>query len=48
MGRNKKYFTEEEKIIAHREKQKRYHKKNKEKLNAQRMERYYKSKTESE
>ena len=46
MGRNKKYFTEEDKIIAHREKQKRYYEKNKDKLNAQRMERYYKTKTE--
>jgi hypothetical protein len=47
MGRRKLNRTKEELAEDNRQRQKRYYEKNKVKLNAQRMERYYKSKAES-
>jgi uncharacterized CHY-type Zn-finger protein len=44
MGRSKKYHTEEELVIANREKCKRYYNKNKEHLNKKRMEKYWENK----
>ena len=44
MGRNKKYHTEEERQQAKRDRWNRWYEKNKEKLNAQRMEKYYEQK----
>jgi hypothetical protein len=41
MGRNKKYYTEEEKLLAKRERWLRWYEKNKESLNKKRMDRYY-------
>jgi hypothetical protein len=44
MGRKKKYHTEEEKKAANNATWKRWYEKNKEKLNAHRMEIYYEQK----
>jgi hypothetical protein len=44
MGRNKKYITEEEKVLAQREYVRRYYNKNKEKLDGKAKENYYKRK----
>lgn len=44
MGRNKKYNTEEEKIQAQREWNKKYYEKNKLRINDQKMEEYYETK----
>jgi hypothetical protein len=41
MGRAKKYTTEEEKINALKERQKRYYEKNKEKICKRNLESYY-------
>lgn len=41
MGRKKKYNTEEERREAQREWNKKYYLKNKEKINAHRMKKYY-------
>ena len=43
MGRNKKYQTEEEKLNAKRARWNRWYDKNKQKLNSQRMKKYYES-----
>jgi hypothetical protein len=48
MGRKKLNRTKEYLAEDNRQRQRRYYEKNKDKLNAQRMERYYKSKSESE
>ena len=45
MGRNKKYQTEEEQLQAKRARWKKWYDKNKESLNAQRMEDYYDKKS---
>lgn len=44
MGRRKKYQTDEEKLLAKRERWNRWYEKNKESLNKKRMEDYYESK----
>ncbi len=44
MGRKKKYKTEEERLEAKRKQWMEYYERNKEKLNAQRMEKYYERK----
>jgi len=44
MGRKKKYLTEEEKLKARNDAQKRYYLKNAEKLCKKRMEKYYEQK----
>ncbi len=41
MGRTKKYETDEERLIANREKSLRYYHKNKENINKQKMVEYY-------
>jgi hypothetical protein len=41
MGRKRKYLTEEEKQIADREKSLRYYHKNKDKINKNKMVKYY-------
>lgn len=48
MGRKKLNRTKEDLAEDNRRRQREYYKRNKDKLNAQRMERYYKSKLESE
>ena len=44
MGRKKKYQTEEERLQAKRDRWMKWYEKNKEKLNAHRMEKYYEQK----
>lgn len=48
MGRKLKYKTEEEKLIARRERQMRYYFRNKERFCKKRMERYYAEKINNE
>jgi hypothetical protein len=45
MGRSKKYHTEEERIIAKRERWNRWYEKNRESINNKRMEKYYEKKS---
>jgi hypothetical protein len=44
MGRKQLYKTESEQLQARRERQLRYYERNKERLNKQRLEKYYRSK----
>jgi hypothetical protein len=44
MGRKRKYLTEEERVQAQREWNRKYYTKNKEKLNMKQMEKYYEGK----
>jgi hypothetical protein len=45
MGRLKKYHTDEERIIAKRERWKRWYEKNRESINEKRMKGYYERKS---
>jgi hypothetical protein len=44
MGRHKKYLTQEQQDIARRERQMKYHRKNRDKRNTDCLNRYYKNK----
>jgi hypothetical protein len=47
MGRKKKYNTDEERLEAKRARWTKWYEKNKEKLNAHRMEKYYEKKLQT-